>query len=319
MFVILPSIARFESHEEYGYDPELSSHHKKATDIKKEITSMRKALNAAYNVEGIVKYENEIKSYKIEADRMEQDIGNLQRVGFANEKALKELDADPKVTKHFRKGKSSLVDLRQDLREKQNEMRELEKSVKDEHSQIVIMEEKCRKVSQLLRDHNRGAMDTQQPQQINENDIEQLQREIKTLEKQKVVDEATFKEQVRQIKSTNEKEDHERNLIMIKVKEKEQEGRLNELKIKQLARKIPHKTLRPLHQLNSHTQYNSHAKSSLGQYTSRVHPTRNRLPSMGKAGMMHQTHNIINADRPKENNGMGAENHKFVGGIQSNS
>ena len=118
MFVILPSIARFESHEEYGYDPELSSHHKKATDIKKEITSMRKALNAAYNVEGIVKYENEIKSYKIEADRMEQDIGNLQRVGFANEKALKELDADPKVTKHFRKGKSSLVDLRQDLREK---------------------------------------------------------------------------------------------------------------------------------------------------------------------------------------------------------
>jgi len=40
---------------------------------------------------------------------------------------------------------------------------------------------------------------------------------------------------------------------------------------------------------------------------------------MGKAGMMHQTHNIINADRPKENNGMGAENHKFVGGIQSNS
>ena len=50
----------------------------------------------------------------------------------------------------------------------------------------------------------------------------------------------------RKLQFEMEEAESERNIISVKLKEKEQESRLNDLKIKELNRSMPHKSLKPL-------------------------------------------------------------------------
>jgi hypothetical protein len=303
-------------------DTDLLDHHVKAAQLKKEIFTMKKALHTAYDVEGIIKFENELKNLQREADSLESILRSLKKVETANQKAMKELDADLNIAKTFKKGKSSLFDLRQEVKQKTEEMRTLEKAVKDEHQQLVLLEEKCRKVSTFLRDHNRG-MEAEGPaREFDDKEILELEIEIENLEKKRVDDEIALLERARKQKAESDQAEEEYNEVAVKLKEKDQECRLNELKIRQLRRGIPHKTLRPLVGSNSKTHYNSHASltrykngqlntarapfkaSEIDKAVSRTHlkVSKKKLPSVKRNNKMKINKTEVVLDEPKENN-----------------
>ena len=58
--------------------------------------------------------------------------------------------------------------------------------------EMIEMEEKCRKLTQLLREH-KNPEEPPRPEVINDNEIDVLQREIESLEIQKKQDEIKYK------------------------------------------------------------------------------------------------------------------------------
>lgn len=77
-----------------------------------------------------------------EADNLENEAVSLNMVKLGNQKAMKELDADGSTNRRFKKNKVSLADLKNELREKQEQLRLEEKKNKEEHAEIIEMEEK---------------------------------------------------------------------------------------------------------------------------------------------------------------------------------
>jgi colicin import membrane protein len=76
--------------------------------------------------------------------------------------------------------------------------------------------------------------------------IDQRIAELEELEYQKKQDEKKFEKLIRQVETKITQVEHDKNIWAIKLKEKEQEFRLNELRIKELKRQVPHKALKPL-------------------------------------------------------------------------
>ena len=63
---------------------------------------------------------------------------------------------------------------------------------------------------------------------------------------QKKQEEKKFEKLIRQVEARITQVEHDKNIWAIKLKEKDQEYRLNELRIKELKRQVPHKALKPL-------------------------------------------------------------------------
>lgn len=276
-FAPIESYKRRNDENIYDKDEELQGAQVKAVRIKKEIKRMQKALYAAYDVDGIVRLENQLKQLQTEADAfgkvgnfwiLESEAVSLVKVKQANEKAMKELGPDVVLNKRFKKTKGSLADLKNEVKEKQELLRTQEKLVQEDHNTIVEMEEKCRKLAQLMREHNKTSENAPPEQNISEKEIQDLNDEIQKLEEEKASNEESFKKVLRKLKFDVKEAESHTTLLSVKLKEKEQESRLDDLRIRELKRSIPHKTLKPLYTTRSPTHaqatthYSSHLKTS---------------------------------------------------------
>ncbi len=136
----------------------------------------------------------------------------------------------------------------------QVKQREDEKLMKNQHEQLVLLEERCRKMGQLIKEKKKEKAKLKEESESAANgggkytmeELERLTLQVKEAEKEKVAEEKKLRSQInqqeQQIKSLN----HELNLLNLQIKEKDQEYRLNELKIKELRRQVPSKVLKPL-------------------------------------------------------------------------
>lgn len=89
----------------------------------------------------------------------------------------------------------NLNDAKAEFREKTELFKNENKMLQQEHQQIIDMEEKWRKLAQLIRAHNRGesTVGNSEKQTINENDIDTLTRQIENLEDTKKIEEVKYK------------------------------------------------------------------------------------------------------------------------------
>ncbi|CAI2365959.1 unnamed protein product [Moneuplotes crassus] len=241
----------------YDRDSDLQIAQYKATRIKNEIKSMKKALFTAYDIDGIIKAENELKKLQKEADGLESEAYSLRKVKNANKQALKELDADAQITMRYKKSQNALSEAKTALKQQQELLKISERETTAEHNQVLQMEERCRQLSSLLIEHKRGGDAALPAPEIDENEIQQLEKEIEQLETQKREGEEKFKKVMTKMKADVKKAATENDMMRIKVKEKDQEARLNELKYRQLSRKVPYKTLKPLFTVRDKNMKNS--------------------------------------------------------------
>ena len=98
--------------------------------------------------------------------------------------------------------------------------------------------------------------DTESTSNLTEN-IEQLREEIEDLERQQGHELETKKKILSSVESKKSELLHSVNMIKLKIKEKEQEDKLNDLKAKELKKAVPHKKLKPLRRNQSQSERNS--------------------------------------------------------------
>ena len=133
----------------------------------------------------IIQFQQNIESENI----------SLKKVRQAHLKAVRELDGDSQIGKRHDKIMENLNDAKAEFREKTELFKNENKMLQQEHQQIIDMEEKWRKLAQLIRAHNRGesTVGNSEKQTINENDIDTLTRQIENLEDTKKIEEVKYK------------------------------------------------------------------------------------------------------------------------------
>lgn len=97
-----------------------------------------------------------------------------------------------------------------------------------------------------MRAHNSNLEPTSHYSQVDQEELIKLNIEIAHLERQLVDEENELKQKLRKLTFQADEAEAENNILAVKVKEKDQESRLDDLKIRELKRGIPHKTLKPL-------------------------------------------------------------------------
>ena len=127
--------------------------------------------------------------------------------------------------------------------------RDLDKKVKTQHAKMVSLEKKVRtlkqsqqtKVAQTAR-----VLDSSSSSATSEPDVEEVTKRARML---KLTQKSNLKKYEQAIRSADkgiEELDTDVNLMLIKLKEKEQECKICDMKIKELKRGMPHKSLRPI-------------------------------------------------------------------------
>lgn len=98
--------------------------------------------------------------------------------------------------------------------------------------------------------------DTESTSNLTDN-IEQLKEEIEDLEKQHAYELEIKKRILSSVEAKKAELLHSVNMTKLKIKEKEQEDKLNDLKAKELNKAVPYKKLKPLRRNQSQSERNS--------------------------------------------------------------
>lgn len=140
--------------------------------------------------------------------------------------------------------------------------------MKSQHETLVALEDKCRKMAQVIKEKKRkrqelrlkeikesqkveGETEEQQvvfkpPKEYTRKDLENLELKLQIAEADKLKEERKHKEVIKAQEVELKNLQVELQNVTQHVKEKDQEYRLNELKIKELRRQLPQKILKPL-------------------------------------------------------------------------
>lgn len=172
--------------------------------------------------------------------------------------------------------------MKRELKEKLEELKEKERLTAVEHQQVIELENQCRKLNQLLRDHNRGEQVIPGPvPDFSENDIQQLEDEIQALSAQRAAEEQKYKKMHKKYQSNLAQKGQEVDDFRRKLKEKEQECKLSEFKINQFRRSIPRNTLLQMN-VTSAGFSTVKIKESSTQYPKTLKSSRMALNSTGR-------------------------------------
>jgi len=229
-------------------EQELLTAQQRLVNYKKEITGMRKQLEGTYNIDKIVKLEDELKDRQRVLSELEKDKEALIKVQKEQDKALNVLTKEGDYDKKISQLNTELATTKESVRALKNKLRDEEKLLKNQLQQLMTTEEKCRKLLVLVNEKkSKKADDIGRPYvSVTEEVIERLKNEVKQAEHEKNVEEKRLRQEVSAYDQKMKGMEHELNILSIQLKEKEQECRLNDLKIRELKRHIPHKALKPI-------------------------------------------------------------------------
>lgn len=169
------------------------------------------------------------------------------------------------------------------LKQATEELKHQEKLAEVEHAQIIDMEEKCRKLTQLLREHNRGESASEPVPSVNDNDVDKLEREIESLEKQQKEDHYKYDKLHKKMLADIHEISKENEVLSYKLKSKEHEIKIDGMKVKELKRSIP-KTM-----LKSKAALVADAKVALTQYPNSISSRKKGFNSTSKFHKFKET------------------------------
>jgi len=198
------------------------------------------------------------------------------------EKALQSLSKENDYEKKINELNVELKSAKDHLRKLQYRQREDERSMKVQHETLVALEEKCRKMALVIKEKKKKRQEFREKQQNLEHlsqmhtkdDLMQLENELRMAEQEKLIEEKKLKERVKGQEESIRALQSELAEVSQQVKEKDQEYRLNELKIKELRRQIPAKVLKPIDQ---RTQALNPIKASRLQRHAQASPMQSRM------------------------------------------
>lgn len=135
--------------------------------------------------------------------------------------------------------KEELRERKNELKEKQNILRKQEKQMKDQHESLIKLEEKCRKLQALITQKKAGGnAASPEPQAKTQADVEALQVEIKEEEKSYNEEKKKYKQLITSKEQKVKDLSLQLERLNLDLKQKDQECRINTLKINELKRQL---------------------------------------------------------------------------------
>lgn len=131
---------------------ELKQSQHKIQFYKREIENMRRQLEGSYNIQKIIALEDEQKNKERILKQLQEESGSLLKVQKEQEKALKSLNKEGEYDAKISELNEELRQAKEHLRKLQFKQREDEKAMKTQHEQLVVLEERCRKMKLLIKD-----------------------------------------------------------------------------------------------------------------------------------------------------------------------
>lgn len=212
----------------------------KIEKYKHEIARMKKELEIHENVNSLVEYENRCTFLTMRIDELIVEKESLKKC----EKMYKELLDDAQSSNTFTE---KIGKLRNELRRNKDKYRELvgkmksdEKVYKNQHERCVDLEEKCRKLWEFIKAKKKDEEDGRKKRgqdnllDVGEEDVRNVKDKIRQVEEFKYEEEQRIRSKMKELETDIYEGRHNLEMIKIKLKEKDQECRLNFLKIKEL-------------------------------------------------------------------------------------
>lgn len=212
----------------------------------------------AYNDDSMKQMENELKDKRVIIDNLENDIIASNNVNRNQEKALNGLNKEGPNDFYLEKVKKMLVKNKMELKKSREEMLKEDKRVKDHQQKIYKLKEKVQNYEKLVKVTKRRVQtDTESQSDLREK-IDRLNQEINEIEEAESHELNQKKNILSSIQAKRSDAAHKVKLTMLKLKEKDQEGKLNDLKAKELKRAVPNKAkLKPLKRNQSQSERSS--------------------------------------------------------------
>jgi hypothetical protein len=231
-------------------ESELKRAQQKIQSMKKSINQMKKQIDNAYDVEKTMILENELKVLEKKHEKLLNETKSLKKVEKEQTKAFSILNEDEDADRRLQNIKNEVIKNKSELKEKNDELRNISEELKIRHSKTIEMELKCRKLTLAMNKKNTRTIqdieDDATRDSLTEDQVNQRIAEIEDLGYEKRQEEKKYGKLIKQVEGKIKNVEHDREIWVIKLKEKEQEFRLNELRIKELKRQVPHKALKPL-------------------------------------------------------------------------
>lgn len=151
--------------------------------------------------------EDELKNKQRILKGVQDENEALLKVQREQEKALQALNKEGDYDKKIGELNEELRKQKEQLRKLQFRYREEEKNMKHQHEQLVMLEERCRKMVTLIKekkkerlklkdDVDNGAHLAGGPPRYTQEELEKLQYQLKEAEQEKMVEEKKLKQQI---------------------------------------------------------------------------------------------------------------------------
>lgn len=241
-------------------EKELEATLAKIARYKKEIASMKKQLDGNLNDERVTALENQSKYLSGRIRELEAENESLQKIESEQKKALEEVQNAQNYKQRMQSLQQESRTLKERYRELLQKQKQDEKILKDQHERCVMLEEKTRKLHALVKS-KKGESDEPKVPEVTEQDIEELRGKMEETERKKKEEETRLKARIRELEAQVREARHNVDVYNVRLKEKDQECRLNALKIKELKRAVRHNQLKPLEKPKSKAEEGSRHSS----------------------------------------------------------
>jgi len=213
---------------------------------------MKRQLEGSLNIEKlflnftcrIVALENEERAKKKILQELEEERRSLLKIQKEQKKAMDTMINEKELEKKKDQLAEELKIKKNEYKEKQNLLRKQEKQMREQHELYITLEEKCRRLKRLISDKKAGIAPNP-GKVVTEEDIAKLEESIKGLERAQAEEKKKYKDMIttqeNKIKELNTQLDR----LNLEFKQKDQECRINALKISELKRQIRLGAIKP--------------------------------------------------------------------------
>eukprot|EP00826_Nyctotherus_ovalis_P058217 TRINITY_DN7988_c0_g2_i4.p1 TRINITY_DN7988_c0_g2~~TRINITY_DN7988_c0_g2_i4.p1 ORF type:complete len:483 (-),score=190.78 TRINITY_DN7988_c0_g2_i4:238-1686(-) len=185
----------------------------------------------------IVALENEERAKKKILQELESEKQSLLKIQKEQKKAMDVMINEKDLKKKRDQLREELRAKKNEYKEKQNLLRKQEKQMKEQHETYISLEEKCRKLQGLINEKKAG-ITPDHTKAVTEDDVNKLEDSIKNLERIQAEEKRKYKQMITTQENKIKELNAQLDTLSLELKQKDQECKLNSLKIKELKRQI---------------------------------------------------------------------------------
>ena len=274
--------------------------------FKSEITKMKKELQGNPNIPKITDLENELKFLNTQAKSLEKEKSTLLKYEKIHQNALDSAFNSNTYPEKIKNLRNELRVNKEKLKELVSKEKKEEKTLAGQHERCVDLENKIRKLFELIKAKKKEGEAEEKSKKIEGNELEvneflvkDLQEQIARAESEKAEKEGKLKKRIKELETQIREKKHHLEMLKIKVREKEQESRISLMRITEAKKLVKHNQLRPIRQRSGNTTPGKIALSPITKSTENLgvaegtEGTERRRSSTNQKLFHQETMNII--------------------------